>query len=166
PLPVFSHIGVRKEFTQIFGELFSAYLDKEPGYTFRINGLFLLLIHRLVELSANKHDDAAKDFRIIRAKRYIEKHFTDNLPVHTIADKFNLNPIYFDALFKKETNMTIHQYLIRTRIRNALNMLRSGEYKVREVAESCGYDDTLYFSKQFKAVMGFPPSQALPKWNK
>jgi transcriptional regulator GlxA family with amidase domain len=42
-------------------------------------------------------------------------------------------------------------------------MLSSGEYKVGDIAEACGFTDTSHFYKQFKLVKGFPPSHNLPK---
>ncbi|GHV88760.1 hypothetical protein AGMMS50267_11200 [Spirochaetia bacterium] len=74
-----------------------------------------------------------------------------------------LNAVYLDSLFKKETGATLHQYQIKVRIKNAENMLRSGKYKVNKVAEHCGYSDVLHFSRQFKSVMGFPPSKCIPR---
>jgi AraC-like DNA-binding protein len=47
----------------------------------------------------------------------------------------------FDHLFKRETGMSIHQYINKVRTRNAENMLKSGNYKVEEIAEHCGLSD-------------------------
>jgi len=49
------------------------------------------------------------------------------------------------------------------RIRNAADMLASGEYKVSDIAEACGFTDVSHFYKQFKLIKGFPPSHSLPK---
>ncbi|MDR3284830.1 MAG: AraC family transcriptional regulator [Treponema sp.] len=91
------------------------------------------------------------------------EHYSDQLTVREMAERLNLNPVYFGALFKKETGVTMNQYLIQTRMRNAENMLRSGEYKIKKAAERCGYTDMYYFRKQFKAQIGIPPSQCIPK---
>jgi AraC-like DNA-binding protein len=87
----------------------------------------------------------------------------EKLTLKEMAGMSGLNPVYFDALFKQETGLTMHQYLIRTRVRNAENMLRSGECNASEAAENCGYCDFNHFYRQFKAVMGIPPSQCIPK---
>ncbi|MDR2482194.1 MAG: helix-turn-helix transcriptional regulator, partial [Treponema sp.] len=62
-----------------------------------------------------------------------------------------------------KTGLSMHQYLIRTRIRNAHTMLLTGEYKVAETAELCGYTDICHFHKQFKRIIDIPPSQCIPK---
>ena len=80
-----------------------------------------------------------------------------------MAEMIGLNPTYFGILFKKTMGMGFNRYLIQTRVRNAENMLSSGEYKVGNVAEACGFSDVSHFYKQFKEVKGFPPSHSLPK---
>jgi transcriptional regulator GlxA family with amidase domain len=42
-------------------------------------------------------------------------------------------------------------------------MLQTGNLKVREVAEQCGFSDVVHFYKSFRALRGFPPSRCIPK---
>jgi AraC-like DNA-binding protein len=48
-------------------------------------------------------------------------------------------------------------------VTNAEHMLSSGEYKVVDVADACGFTDVSHFYKQFKQLKGFPPSHCMPK---
>jgi len=73
-----------------------------------------------------------------------------------------MNKAYLGRLFKKQTGITIDQYIIQIRIRNAENMLQSGSYKVHEVAEQCGFSDVFHFYKLFRATRGFSPSRCKP----
>jgi hypothetical protein len=45
----------------------------------------------------------------------------------------------------------------------AESLLRTGEYRVSELAEQCGYSDVHHFYKQFKVITGKPPSLYLPQ---
>jgi YesN/AraC family two-component response regulator len=81
-----------------------------------------------------------------------------------MASMVKLDAAYLGKLFKSEMGVSIKQYLMKTRIKNAELMLRNGEYRnIGMVAEHCGYVDPYQFSKQFKAIMGFPPSKCIPK---
>ena len=82
-----------------------------------------------------------------------------------MANLVGLNTVYFGELFSRETGMTVHNYLIQTRVLQAVNMLHSGKYKVREAAEAVGFFDVYHFSKHFKRIMGFTPSKCIPKTN-
>jgi AraC-like DNA-binding protein len=162
PFPHVSHIGSKRDLLRYFHELMYTWFERPPGFNLKAQGLLMLIIHRIVELTLY-HDTNAGDYRIQKATRYLTKHYQEKIQVKKLAGMTGLNPVYFGALFKQETGLTIHQYLIKTRVQNAVYLLRGGLYKVTEAAEYCGFSDVHHFYRQFKAVMGFPPSQCIPK---
>lgn len=69
---------------------------------------------------------------------------------------------YLRKLFKKEMGVTPLEYMIRLRMKKAETMLTAmwtNEYSIAEIAEQCGFDDALYFSRVFKKNFGCSPSQ-------
>jgi YesN/AraC family two-component response regulator len=160
-IPIVNHIGQDAILLRLFHELSYAWIDKEPGYKSKVLGLTVLILNRLLDLTIYKNK--AIDFRIRKAKLYIAEHYAEDISVNKIASLVSLNPVYFGALFKRETGLSLRQYVARTRIRNAENKLRSGEYTVEEVVDFCGYTDIHYFSKLFKTILGVSPSQCIPK---
>jgi AraC-like DNA-binding protein len=163
PFPLISHIGSRKDIVRLFHELSFTWLDRQPGYLIKSHALFMLILHRLYELIVYKIDSESGDFRVKKVMRYIAQHYMERISVHKMAEMIGLHPVYFGRLFKQESGLSMSEYQARTRIRNAENMLRSGEYQVNEAAEHCGYCDVYHFYKQFKAVMGIAPSACIPK---
>lgn len=90
---------------------------------------------------------------------YIEKNYSNtNISVKLISESLGLSESHLSHIFKKETDYTINSYITRYRIRAAIDMLRSGKYKVYEVAEMVGYKDITYFSTTFKKITGTSPS--------
>lgn len=81
--------------------------------------------------------------------------------------KMPLNYDYIRKLFKKETGLTPHEYLISRRMELALTLLTSGfsnrysNYSVSQVAEACGFAEPLYFSRVFKKYYKKSPSDYL-----
>jgi AraC-like DNA-binding protein len=165
PFPIKSHIGLHKDLVRFISDLVFTWQEKRPGYQFKLHGLFVLIVHRIYELSLNTTgiDSNIGDFRISKVRRFIEKHYAEKMPIGKLAALAGLNEIYFDTLFREKLGVSPHKYHIKTRIRHAEDMLRSGEYKVQEVAKLCGYSDTIHFSKQFKSILGYPPSQCICK---
>jgi AraC-like DNA-binding protein len=163
PLPLKTPLGKRNGLVRLFNELSFAWMEQQPGYVLKIHGLLMLILHRLYELCVYNLESAEDDYRIKKAVRYIASHFAEKITVEQMAALTRLGPHYFNALFKEKTGLSMHQYLIKTRIRNAYNMLVSGEYKVAETAELCGYSDIYHFDKQFKALMDITPSQCIPR---
>jgi AraC-like DNA-binding protein len=123
----------------------------------------MLILHRLSEILVFNVDSKAGDYRINKATQAIAMHYPDRLTVKGLASQVQLDEVYFGHLFKRETGMTVHQYIMRIRIRNAENMLQTGNYKVCEAAEQCGFSDVVHFYKSFRALRGFPPSRCIPK---
>lgn len=76
-----------------------------------------------------------------------------------------LNCDYVRKLFKSETGVTPHDYLISARMELAGRLILSGmsnqysRYSVSQIAEMCGFSEPLYFSRVFRKYFGTPPSE-------
>jgi AraC-like DNA-binding protein len=162
PFPIVSRIGAKRDIISMFHTLYYTWRHKQTGYMLKTHGLFLLILHRFYELIVSNSDSTAGDFRIKKVIRHIAEHYAEKLSVEKMAQLAGLNTSYFGSLFKKETGMSVNQYVIKTRIKNAENFLVSGEYKVEEVAMICGFSDVNHFYRHFKLLMGSPPSYFLP----
>lgn len=91
----------------------------------------------------------------------MSNHYKEPLTVQRMASMFNLSDMYFGNLFKQETGMSFRNFLTLIRINRAEEMLYSGEYKIHEIADACGFTDVFYFSRVFKKHRGLSPSDAL-----
>jgi AraC-like DNA-binding protein len=165
PFPVLSHPGVRYDLTSRFFELKNAWTEQSPAYAVKARGVFLLLLYRLFELIVYDIDLEAEDFRVRKAMSHIAAHYAEKISVKRLADEACLSAVYFGHLFKKETGMSVHRYLTKVRVRNAENLLKTGEYHVSEAAEECGFADVYHLYHQFKAIKGFSPSKCIPDRN-
>jgi YesN/AraC family two-component response regulator len=163
--PLISHIGKRNEIVRFFHEFIYTFNNEEPGYMIKTTALFLLIVHRFYEILLDDSGitNANNDSRIGKVKDYIDKHFDQKLTLKKFSSLTSLNPVYLNNIFRKKTGLTMHQYLTKVRVKIAEDLLRSGECTVTQVAERVGYPDELYFSRQFKAVKGIPPSHCMPK---
>lgn len=102
----------------------------------------------------------------IRVKAEIDKYLTDCLfSLDDAIKKMPLNSDYVRKLFKKETGLTPHAYLLKERMELASSLIsgnitnRYSNYTVSQIAESCGFAEPLYFSRVFKKYFGTPPSE-------
>lgn len=94
----------------------------------------------------------------------IERHILENYPdctydVNLYLSSLHFSPEYLKKLFKKETGLTPHQYLINKRLEIAANTLTSycGKWNISETARLCGFSEPLYFSRLFKRKFGKSP---------
>jgi len=161
--PVISHIGLRKDLIDLFWELTLCWSAQRDGYIMKSRSLLMLILHRLLEILIYNINSEAGDYRVNKAVNIIKGHYADKLTVKGLAEQVQLNEFYFGRLFKKETGMSVNQYIIEVRVQNAETMLQTGNYQVQEVAEHCGFSDVIHFYKSFRALRGFKPSKCIPR---
>jgi AraC-like DNA-binding protein len=90
---------------------------------------------------------------------FMRNRLAKKLTVDEIAAQHNLSASYFSTLFRTATGMPPIDYFIHLRIQKACQLLYQGELKVKEVAETIGYDDPYHFSRLFKKHMNASPEQ-------
>ena len=102
---------------------------------------------------------------IIKAKTYINEHYREKIYLFALAEHVHLNHQYLSVLFKKETGISISDYIAEVRMEHARFLLRNTTDSVQAIAEAVGYPDPQYFSRRFRQTMGISP-QAYRSQNK
>lgn len=93
-------------------------------------------------------------------KKYVNDHYQNNgLRIDEIAKKFYINYHHLCSVFKKDSGITLNEYISSIRINRAKEMIDSGNISITEVAKLVGYDDPNYFSKCFKKTIGLSPQK-------
>lgn len=92
----------------------------------------------------------------------IINNYTDvNFNLDTAYEKVSYSKEYARKIFLKDLHITPTKFLINKRIELAKQLLsdrKSNSYNIREIAESCGFPDQLYFSRIFKKETGVAPT--------
>ncbi|WP_127532952.1 response regulator transcription factor [Paenibacillus kobensis] len=117
-----------------------------------------LVLRAMENVHGNKKKRAGKV--VEEVKSYILNHyFNDELRIEDIARNVHLNYNHLCYVFKKETNMTINDYLTEVRMAKAKELFDRGEKVVQTIASQVGYADANYFGKCFKKYTGISPSK-------
>jgi len=74
-----------------------------------------------------------------------------------LAETAGVSASYLSRKFKEATGQTFLEFLTRTRLQSAVTQLRSGKYRVYEVAEENGFGDYKNFCTVFKKYMKCSP---------
>ncbi len=96
---------------------------------------------------------------IKEAMRYIRNEYMNNITLGDVAEHINLSRIYFSQLFKQKTGERYIDFLNKVRIEKSKEYLSFYDLKNYEVAEKVGFQDSGYFSRMFKKVVGKTPSE-------
>lgn len=85
-------------------------------------------------------------------------------PDFALDEAIRAMPFHYDylrKLFKKEVGLTPLEYITNLRMKKAETMLTAmwtNDYSVAEIAQMCGFEDALYFSRVFKKCYGCSPT--------
>ncbi len=90
---------------------------------------------------------------------YIYSHLHNRITVRTLAQYVQRNENYLSKLFKKETGMTISDYIMNKKIDTAKNMLQYSSYSFSEIASLLAFSSQSHFIKQFRRNTGITPKQ-------
>ena len=101
--------------------------------------------------------DSENTLLLKNAVRYLEEHYTENLKMSLLAEKFNLSESHFRKLFKGFTGLSPVEYRNGLRVEHAKELLNQNTVSVAEVARAVGIEDQFYFSRIFKEAEGISP---------
>jgi AraC-like DNA-binding protein len=95
--------------------------------------------------------------RITRVVRRIERNPNSRLALADLAQEARLSPYHFLRAFQQLTGMTPHQYVVRSRLREAALQLTAGRAKVLDIALDSGFGDVSNFNRAFRAEFDVSP---------
>ena len=132
----------------------------EKAQTFQEMQEYLLgLLQRSAE-TRESTEGASTSYVVQKATDYIGEHCADrDLSIRVLAEHVGLTPAYLSNLFKKETGVTVGQYLLDVRIGRAKHLMKDPQKKIYEIADQVGYEDVDYFARVFKRATGMTPSE-------
>ena len=96
---------------------------------------------------------------VLLLREYLKNHYMDDIDIGGLVSQYHVNVDYLSRMFTKSTGVSPSKYLIRLRINKALQLINDGNLSVKEVGSLVGYQDQGYFSRIFKSVTGYSPSQ-------
>lgn len=155
PLPTVSDRAEFDEFTHLFKDFFFAWYQKNDGYELYCSGVFAQILYYLLAPQGTR----VPNRHVRRIKEYIIDHLDERITVEGVARAVNLSPVYCGAMFARSEGVTIHEFVNKTRINRACDILLADSLSIKEIAEATGYSDVFHFSKVFKRIMGVSPSE-------
>jgi AraC-like DNA-binding protein len=95
---------------------------------------------------------------ITKAKQFISENHTEDLSLGQVAAAVHTSIFYFCKLFRKVTGTTFTEFVSRTRIEKAKNLLLNPNLRISEIAYEVGFQSLTHFNRVFKNVVGESPT--------
>ena len=123
-------------------------------------------IHLLEGLSNTVFEESSAIFHAKHSSFYVSKllekieHcYQIDLSLANIAKELKVSESYLCRAFKSECNYTFLDFLNRYRVQKAVELLASGEYRIYEIADLCGFSSYKRFYQVFKKYTDNNPTE-------
>lgn len=102
-----------------------------------------------------------KDYSLLVQKviTRIDTDLTADQSLNMHAKILNISPSYLSTLFRKETGITLTEYVNRKRVEYGVLLLNTTNMQIQTIAQHCGISDINYFTRIFKKYIGKTPKE-------
>ena len=96
---------------------------------------------------------------VIMCMEYINNHLHEQITVRELAGTVKLNESYLSVLFKRETGVSISEYVITKRVETARNMLRYSDLSLSEISDILHFSSYSHFARTFRKYCKASPKE-------
>jgi len=93
------------------------------------------------------------------ACQLLAQRFREQLSLSQIARAVYTSPFHLARVFKQQVGLSIHQYRLRLRLREALVQIADGEQNLARLALELGFNSHSHLSDSFRTAFNTPPSR-------
>lgn len=149
-LPAETSYSLSDKYIQMLDQATS--ISEIKDISFRVMDDF---IHRVHE--CRTQSDISDPIR--QCADYISLHYAEDLNTEELASMIGYSGNYLSKKFKEEMHITLVQYITRTRIHHAVDMLRDHSLSIADISDSLGFTSQSYFGVQFRKYTGTTPGE-------
>ena len=120
----------------------------------------LITSYMIVFRSNSEFSEPVEKIRSNILKNYTKSDYALDEYIRTLPFHYD----YLRKVFKKEIGKSPLEYMTSLRMKNAERLLSTdwtNERAIAEIAQMCGYENPLYFSRVFRKYYGGSPTQFL-----
>lgn len=121
--------------------------------------IFIRLAQDYTERVAQLVNLNSDSLTIRRLNQYIHAHLYENVTPSILADNLGKSSSYLCTAFKKETGITLANYVQKCKITEAKRLLELGSLSVTEIGEMLSFSNPSYFCKIFRKWSKMSPAE-------
>lgn len=130
----------------------------DPNKRFRILHESSALLHALLARPDIPLRDYPRSPAALKIAAHISENVAEVLEIPALARLAGISPRKLSALFQREYQMTLSQFISRVRTREAARLLETTELSLESIAEQTGLSNRYYLTRVFTRVIGKSPA--------
>jgi AraC-like DNA-binding protein len=96
---------------------------------------------------------------VTKARRFIRENLGERLTLEGVSRHAGLSAHHFCKVFRKAAGINLIEYINRSRVEQARDMLLKPDARVSEVAFAIGYQSLSQFNRTFRSITGESPTE-------
>ena len=112
-----------------------------------------------MQVSKNRPAASGSNSYVQKAIEYISSHYAYPITIEDIASYVGVSRSHLFRAFQTVLSQSPKEYLTDFRIRQSCYLLEHSNLSITAIANSLGFDNSLYFSKAFHKEKGMSPSE-------
>jgi transcriptional regulator GlxA family with amidase domain len=134
--------------------------ERTNGFKLIATAAFMQIVGYLSRYYARaKNSDSRALLRIGAAISHLEANYREPVALDQLAQIAHMSNRNFVRSFQAAIGSSPIAYLIQLRVNRAAALLSHTELTITEIAFQAGFNDSNYFSRQFRKLLGVTPGQ-------
>jgi len=99
------------------------------------------------------------DDKLSPVMQYLRLHYAETISIDRIAEEMHMSKFYLCHLFRRQTGLTLMQYLLEQRLAAARCQMAFSNCSISEIAQNCGFGSSSHFCTLFRRIEGLSPRE-------
>lgn len=145
-------------------EIYTEFREQQEGFVLmikiKLQTIFTEIIRHYDYVDRRKaHRPVPKeDVELLNTvMRYIDAHLDEEIRLAQLASIAHVSPAYFSTLFKRFNGLPPVEFIMRRRVQQAIELIRTTDQNMTAIAMACGFNNSTNFYKAFRKVTGRTP---------
>ena len=154
----YRNVKASREVYSILKQIEAEYKNADEYTTNALRAYIHLLFTVILRNPNSIVENKSKNAMIESVVAYIKEFYHSDITLSSAAKMNFVSSEHLSRTFKKHTGFGFNEFLTLVRLQHAENLLKSRQGKsISEIAYSCGFNDSNYFSDKFRRVYGTSP---------
>ena len=157
-LHLYRNNTVNKELYSVFKKMEKEINDPDQFSLEIMLNMIKMVFYTLARTKSLTRDGRRKNNMIEDVVSYLKENFNQPINLSQVAKDHFISQEHLSRTFKKHTGFGFNEYITLVRLQHAEQLLKSNtKMSISEIAYSCGFNDSNYFSDKFKRAYGISP---------